>query len=164
MVFFRLEGSTLANAAAAETRTLTSLSSKVAVKDLLQWCGFTTDATRKRVIEDIIPPPENLKHLVHESADDIQATFREYGRHSTSDGKLIVTRVQQKRIIALMNWAKDKHRLCKDESFKAGTTKTQFLKEIEEATTRVDERKSHKKAGESLITAKFQVMLENATQ
>ena len=32
MVFFRLEGSTLANAAAAETRTLTSLSSKVAVK------------------------------------------------------------------------------------------------------------------------------------
>ena len=116
----------------------------VSIKDILQWCGITIDANKKRVIEDILPPPEGLKHLIHETSEEMQSTFRDYGRRTVADGKLILTRVQQKRLIALMDWVKDRSRLREDQSFAMMTTKGQFLKAIEEDSTRVIDRKNQK--------------------
>ena len=67
-------------------------------------------------------------------------------------------------MISLKYWVKDKVRLQEEAKFETGTTRSEFIKAIEEASKRKECRINHKKTGESLITTSFQVQLETATQ
>ena len=46
-------------------------------------------------------PPEGLKHINGETSEEMLFTFREHARHEKEDGKIIFTRVQQKRLISV---------------------------------------------------------------
>ena len=64
--------------------------------------------------------------------------------------------------MSLIDWVKDRTRLEEEASFSDVTTRQELICELEEAKTRNKRRKEHKKVGESLITARFQVQLEAA--
>ena len=75
----------------------------IPIATIFQWCGMTTAAARNRIIADMMSPPEGLKHLNGETSEEILGTFRDYARRDAADGKIIFTRVQQRRLIFLMN-------------------------------------------------------------
>ena len=79
----------------------------------------------------------------------------EYSQCDKEDGKITFTRVQQRGLISLMDWVKDKTHLEKEASFPDGMTRQELIYELEEATTRKKHRKEQKKVGESLITTSF---------
>ena len=58
-----------------------------------------------------------MRHLNDESIKGMIATVREYGRRDVADGKIIFNRVQQKHIISLKDWVKDKVRLQEEAEF-----------------------------------------------
>ena len=78
---------------------------------IVQQCGMSTITTRKRIIADMMIPPEGLKHLNGEASKEMLGTFRDYARRDKKDGDIIFTRVQQRRLISLMDWVKDMTRL-----------------------------------------------------
>ena len=84
----------------------------------------------------MMSPPEGLKHLNGETSEEMLVTFRDYTRRDKEYGKIIFTRVQQRRLISLMDWVKDKTRLEEEASFPDGTTREEVIYELEEATTR----------------------------
>ena len=105
-------------------------------------------------------PLEGLKQLNGETSEEMLVTFRDYARRDKEDGKIIFTRVQQKILISLMDWMKDKTCLEEEASFPDGTTRKEVIYELEEATTSKNCRKEQKKVGEYLITTSFQVQLK----
>ena len=78
--------------------------------------------------------PEGMRHLNDESTKGIIATFQDYGRRDVPDGMIIFNRVQQKRMISLKDWVKDKVRLQEEAEFETGTTQAEFIKAIKEAS------------------------------
>ena len=108
--------------------------------------------------------PEGLKHLNGETSEEMLSTFRDYARCDKEYGKIIFTRFQQRRMISLMNWVKDKTRLEEEASFPYGTTREEVIYELQEAPTRKNCRKEQNKVGESLITNIFQIYLEASRQ
>ena len=76
------------------------------------------------------------------------ATFREYRRRDVADGKIIFNRVQQKLMISIKDWVKDKVRLQGEVEFETGTTRAEFIKAIEEAPEHKECRINQKKTGE----------------
>ena len=62
-----------------------------------------TAATRNIIIHDIKSTPERLKHLNGETWEEMLGTFREYARRDAADGRIIYTRVQQRRLIYIMD-------------------------------------------------------------
>ena len=56
----------------------------------------------------MMSPLEGLKHLNGEKSKEMLGTFRYYAQHDKEDGKNIFTRVQERRLISLMDWVKDK--------------------------------------------------------
>ena len=56
-------------------------------------------------------PAEGLKHLNSETSKEMVGTFRDYACRDKEDGDNIFTRVQEIRLIFLMDWVKDKTRL-----------------------------------------------------
>jgi hypothetical protein len=131
---------------------------------ILTWCGISTVNQRARIIAEMISAPEGLKHFNDETTEGMVSTFRDYSRRDAEDGKIVFTRVEHKRIISLKDWVQDKDVLKEEIEFEIGTTKTEFIAAIEEATERKKHRANQKKVGESLITAAFQVQLETANQ
>ena len=103
--------------------------------------------------------PEGMRHLHYESTEGMIATFRDYGRRDVADGKIIFNRVQEKHMISLKDWVKDKVRLQEEAEFETGTTRAEFIKAIEEASEGKECHINQKKTGESLITTAFQVQL-----
>ena len=101
--------------------------------------------------------PEGMRHLNDELTEGMITMFRDYGRRDVADGKIIFNRVQQKRMISLKDWVKDKVRLQDEADFETGTTWSDFIKAIEEASEHKTFRINHKNIGESLITTAFQV-------
>ena len=91
-------------------------------------------------------------------------TFRDFGRRNANDGRIIFSQVQQKRLISLMDWVKDKSRLNEEVTFENGTTRNEFVTDIEQASERKKCRSNQKKICDALITSSFQVQLESATQ
>ena len=89
-------------------------------------------------------------------------TFRDYARRDKEDGKIILTRFQQRKLISLMDWVNDKTRLEEEASFPDGTTREEVIYKLEEDTTRKKCRKEQNKVGESLITTSFHVQIESA--
>ena len=96
-----------------------------------------------------------MRHLNDESTEGMIATLQDYGRRDVADGKIIFNIVQQKRMISLKDWVKDKVRLQEKYEFETGTTRAECIKSIEEASERKECRINQKKIGESLITTEF---------
>ena len=80
--------------------------------------------------------PDGMGHLNGESTEGMIATFQDYGRRDVDYGKIIFNRVQQKSMISLKDWVKDKVRLQEEVEFKTGTIQAEFIKAIEEASER----------------------------
>ena len=80
----------------------------IPIATIVQWCVISTTAARNRIIADMMSPPEGLKHLNGETSEEMLVTFRDYARRDKEDGKIIFTRVQQRRLVSLMDWVKDK--------------------------------------------------------
>ena len=80
--------------------------------------------------------PEGMVHLNDESTKEMIAMFRDYGCRDVVDGKIIFNRVQQKRMISLKEWVKDKVQLQEEVDFETRTTRSEFIKAIEEASER----------------------------
>ena len=59
----------------------------------------------------MMSPPEGMKHLNGETSKEMLGAFRDYARRDKEDGKIIFTRVQQRRLVLLMDRAKDKNSL-----------------------------------------------------
>ena len=87
----------------------------IPITTIVQWCGISTTPARNRIIADMMSPPEGLKHLNGETSKEMLGTFRDYARREKEDGKIIFTRVQQRRLTSLMYWVKDKTRLEGEE-------------------------------------------------
>ena len=83
----------------------------IPIAHIVQLFGMSTTTTRNRIIADMMSSPEGLKHLNGESSEEMLGTFRNYARRDKEDGKIIFTIVQQRRLISLMDWVKDKTRL-----------------------------------------------------
>ena len=96
-----------------------------------------------------------MKHLNGEALKEMLGTFRGYDRCDAAYGKIIFNRVQQRRLISLIDWVKDRSRLAEEVSFLYGTKIQELIQELEEATTRKKCRKDQNKVGESLITTSF---------
>ena len=62
------------------------------------------------------------------------ATFRYYGHIDVADGKIIFNIVQQKLMISLKDWVKDKVWLQEEAEFETRITQAEFIKAIEEAS------------------------------
>ena len=74
--------------------------------------------------------PEGLTHFNDETTEGMISTFRDYSRRDAADGKIVFTRVQQKRLISLKDLVQDKDVLKEDIEFENGTTRSEFIAEI----------------------------------
>ena len=131
---------------------------------ILTWCGFSLAATRNIIIDDMLSAPEGLEHLNQQITDGLMSMYREYSKISVADGKIIFTCIQQRRVISLKDWVKDKMRLQETPTFVANSTRPDFIRAIDEASERNKNRINQRKAGKSLVTMVFQVKLQTATQ
>ena len=86
-------------------------------------------------------PTEGLKHLHGKASEEMLGSFRDYAHRATGDVNIIFTRVQQSRLISLMDWVKDRTRLEEEVSFIDITTRQELIQELEETTTRKKCRK-----------------------
>ena len=92
----------------------------IPIATIVQCCGMSTTTARNRIIADMMSPPEGLKHLNGETSKEMLGTFRDYARSDKEYGNIIFTGVQQRRLISLMDWLKDKNRLEEEASFTDG--------------------------------------------
>ena len=136
----------------------------VSIDDLLTFLGMRVQAQRTVVENDLLPAPDGLKNLLNEDSDGITETCASYYKSGDQDDRFKISRTVVKRLIALMYWCKDMHRVDEIVEFEDGTTAGEILNEISEATIRQDCRKSIKKSGESLVTSDFVVKLKNSAQ
>ena len=107
----------------------------IPITTIFQWCGMITAASRNRITADIMSLSEGMKHLNGEKSEEMIGTFRDYARRDASDRNIIFARVQQRRLISLMDWVKDRDNREEDVSFSDGTTRQELIQELEEATT-----------------------------
>ena len=133
-------------------------------QEVLVLCGIDDSTVINGLIQDMLSPLEGIRHLQDEDADGIQSACSGYSRRTALNGNCNVSRVRQKRLISLMHWFKDKHRLAEPAKFALGTTQIQFTEAIQAANERKQCRVDQKKTGESLLTNNFQVKLEAADQ
>ena len=78
--------------------------------------------------------------------------------------KITFTQIQQRRIIALKYWIKDRSRIEEEAISEHGNTRQVFIKVIDDAYKHKENHTRQKNPGESLITIAFQVKLETVTQ
>ena len=64
---------------------------------------MSTTTARNRIIDDMMIPPEGMKHLNNEISEEMLGTFRDYYWSDKEDVNNILTRVQQRRLISLMD-------------------------------------------------------------
>ena len=119
----------------------------IPITTIVQWCGMSTTTARNRIIADMMSPPEGLKYLNGETSEEILGTFRDYDSHDKEDGKIIFTRVQQRRLISLIDWVKDKTLPEEEASFTDGSKRQELIYELKEATIRKKCRKEQNKVG-----------------
>ena len=125
------------------------------MQEVLVLCSIDDSTVINGIIQDMLSPPEGIRHLQDEDADGIQSACYGYARRTATNGKFNVRRVRQKRLIYLMHWVKDKHRLAKPAKFPLGMTQIQFTEAIQAANERKQCRVDQKKKGESLLTNDF---------
>ena len=108
----------------------------IPINTILTWCGITITSQRTSIMNKLLIAPEGMRHLNDESTKGMIATFRDYDRRDVDDGKIIFNRVQQKRMISIKDWVKDKVRLQEEVEFETETTWAEFIKDIEEESER----------------------------
>ena len=91
-------------------------------EEVLVLCGIDDSTVINSLVQDMLSPPEGIRHLQDEDADRIQSACSGYARRTAANGKFNVSRVRQKRLISLMHWVKDKHRLAEPAKFPLRTT------------------------------------------
>ena len=74
---------------------------------ILTILGINTQGARKGTEEDMLTEPKRIGHLDDEYVEGIQAACGRYVKRTLTNGRFIVTRVQQKRLVLLMYWFKD---------------------------------------------------------
>jgi len=139
------------------TTTLTTI-------EILTMIGIGQENTQEGIREDMMTEPEGIGHLIDEDAEGIQAACSGYAKRTPAARRFVVTRVQQKRLISLMYWAKDKRRLDEPIEFANTYNEGTLRAEIEAAHERETCRKEQKRKGEAMLTDDFQVKLESAIQ
>ena len=102
--------------------------------NILMWCGITISVQRTKIMNELLISPEGMRHLNDESTEGMIATFQDYGHRDVAYGKIIFNRVQQKLMISLKDWVKDKVQLREEAKFETGTTQAELIKAIEEAS------------------------------
>ena len=85
--------------------------STIPITTIVQWYRMSTTTARNRIIAAMMSPPEGLKHLNGETSKEMLGKFRNYAWRDKEGGKIIFTRVQQRRLISLMDWVKHKTRI-----------------------------------------------------
>ena len=98
---------------------------------ILTWCGIAIAAQSTRIMNELLIAPEGMRCLNDNSTKGMLATFRDCGFRDVDDGKIIFNRVQQKRMVSLKDWVKDKVRLQEEVEFETGTTRDEFIKAFE---------------------------------
>ena len=126
-------------------------------EEVLVLCGIDDSTVINGLIQYMLSPPEVIRHLQDEDADGIQSACSGYSRRTASNGKFTISRVRQKRLISLMHWVKDKHRLAESAKFPLGTKQIQFTEAIQVANERKQCRVDQKKKGDSLLTNNFKL-------
>ena len=71
-------------------------------EEVLVLCGIDDSIVINGLIQDILSPPEGIRHLQDEDTDGIQSAYYGYARRTAANGKFNVSRVRQKRLISLM--------------------------------------------------------------
>ena len=89
----------------------------IPITTILTWCGITIAAQRTRIMNKMLISLEGMRHLNYESTEGMIATFWYYGRRDVDDRKIIFNIVQQKLMISLKEWVKDKVRLQEEVEF-----------------------------------------------
>ena len=91
---------------------------------------------REVICDDMMTDTKGIGHLNVKYSEGIQLDFSGYAKGTPEARRSTVTRVQQKRLISLMYWVKDKHRLKEP---------TEFYNIHNGVTLRSEIKASHKK-------------------
>ena len=102
---------------------------------------MSTTTARNRIIADMMSPPEGLKQLNGETSKEMLDKFRDYDRRNKEGGNIIFNRVQQRRLISLMEWVKYRTLIEEESSFPYGTIRQELIYEPEGSTTKKKCRK-----------------------
>ena len=135
----------------------------LSIANILTQLGVSSLAQRTTISDDILPSPGLLENLLDETENGIVETCAGYNR-GEGNRRFRVSRTVVKKLISLMHWAKDKHRVQENIEFENGTTRATVLRMIAEATVRERCRKTQRKAGESLVNQEFASKLKNSAQ
>ena len=117
----------------------------ISINVILGWCGISVAAQRTRITSDLLSATEGLGQVYNDSTEELLSTFRDYGSRDAADGKIIFTRVQQKRLIALKDWVNNRKRLNEETAFETGTTRANFIEAIKAASERRKFRRTRRK-------------------
>ena len=105
-------------------------------QEVLVLCGIDDSKVINGLIQDMLSPPEGIRHLQDEDTDRIQSACSGYDRRTASNVNFNVSIVRQKRLISLMHWVKNKYRLSEPAKFPLGTTHIQFTEAIQASNKR----------------------------
>lgn len=134
----------------------------ITVSQVLEWIGITDAAQKRAVTADLAPNPEKFSNLIDETQEGIKDVCDSYTKLEQDSFRL--PRSVIKRLVSLMLWAKDCHRLDEGTEFPNGTTKADCLALLDDARVRDELRKSQVKAGKALIASEFVLKLKNRSQ
>ena len=98
--------------------------------------GINTQGARKFIQEDMLMEPKGIGHLSDEDAEGIQASCRRNAKRTLINGRFVVTRVKQKRLVSLMYWVKYQCRLGETTKIFNDFDEPTLLTMIEEANER----------------------------
>ena len=126
------------------------------------WIGFTTVAKRNAVIADFLQ--EGYEALEFMSDDDVKDMYTSYAKRTDAPFPIICSSVQKQRLRSLVLWVKDMSRAGLNLTFDDGTTRQEFLDEINASMLREQRRKEQKKIGESFHDADFNTKLKTQAQ
>ena len=101
--------------------------------------------------------PEGLSHLVTKDTDGIDARRHKYQTREIVKERFTMTRIQVKRLKALIYWVQDLHRCQESYDFPGVITQQQFLNDVDESLQKHRTRKKATKTGKQMITHKFAV-------
>ena len=78
---------------------------------MIGWCDISVATNRNRINADMLTAPEGIDHINDESTEGMLSTYRDYAKRAAPDGEIVFTQIQQRLIIALKYWVKDRFRL-----------------------------------------------------
>ena len=69
---------------------------------ILTMLGINTQGARNDTQEEILTEPEGIEHINDEDTEGIQAACVGYSKKTLTNGRFVVTKVQQKRLVSTM--------------------------------------------------------------